>query len=274
MSWVCNYCSSNNIDENKICEICGKRRHYKKTITLTKARADKLGMTGTVIVPNIYNAIGDGAFRSRDDITRIELPSSIRKIGKEAFWGCIGLQEVICKGKLSSIRTGAFGNCIKLASNSRPTATRHVASDAFSVSTEISEIDSLVTRMSACKIRYERIERVRQSRNDELRRVRSKKSELVTSISNLEQFRTDFLRGVASRYKIREFVTIVTAFERTAAQFENEDAATERRGRDARAAAVAAENRRKRKKRKILIGLGVGGAILLIAIAVVLIVVL
>lgn len=274
MVWVCKYCSSNNTDVNTACEICGKSRHYRKTTTLTKTRVDNLGFTGNVIIPDSYNIIGESAFKSRADVTRVELPSTIRRIDKDAFFGCVNLQEVVCKGKIASIRSKAFCNCIKLRNENRPTASRHLSDDAFSISEELAEIDSLISKLAACKARYEKISRTRRCRSDDLKKVMSKISELISIVTRVEKFRLGFLLGLESKARIREFWSIVTAFERAAQQFENEDDEIERMEREASAAAIAEENRRKKKKRKTLIGSIIGCVVLLVAVATVLIIVL
>lgn len=131
--WKCKYCDTYNDDADMFCSVCDKSRHYTRVLTLTKRRAEKLHLTGRIVIPEKYNVIGKGAFKSRTDITSVVIHSSVKKISKEAFYGCVNLSEVQCLGKLSSIGSLAFANCSRLLPAQRPSATRYLADDAFKI---------------------------------------------------------------------------------------------------------------------------------------------
>lgn len=80
--------------------------------------------SGEITVPDTYQGlevreIGDGAFADCGGITAVNIPSSVDKIGANAFENCLGLEKVSYQGSAfeSSSRVigvAAFRNCIAL----------------------------------------------------------------------------------------------------------------------------------------------------------------
>ena len=59
------------------------------------------------------DTVPDYAFKNRDDLKKVELPSRIKKIGRFAFLDCLNLEE--CKVPPGvEVCTGAFDGCLKL----------------------------------------------------------------------------------------------------------------------------------------------------------------
>lgn len=54
------------------------------------------------------------SFKGATNLTSIELPTSITKIGNEAFMSCIDLRHVIANNNLTSIGNYAFSDCISI----------------------------------------------------------------------------------------------------------------------------------------------------------------
>lgn len=132
MSWVCKICSSNNDDSSKCCTVCDAPKNDKKSRSackLTKKRAEALGLSGDIVIPDKFNVIGESAFEGRKDIYSVVLPDSVAVIEKRAFAKCINLEKVEAK-KLNSIKHEAFFDCVKLSKSDRPTA-RYVSYSAF-----------------------------------------------------------------------------------------------------------------------------------------------
>lgn len=78
------------------------------------------GLSGEITVPaSVVNegqsyavvAVGSGAFRSLGDITKIDLPATIRKIGSEAFRECRGLSNFVIPAATADIAPDAFLYC-------------------------------------------------------------------------------------------------------------------------------------------------------------------
>ena len=147
MGWVCKYCSTNNEDSDAQCIVCDKPKASSTICTLTAKRIRDLNLRGDVIIPLEFNVIGEDAFSNRTDITSVTLHSDVRKIMKNAFYGCKNLQRVIARGELEYIGSKAFFDCKKLSSGNRPKAQR-VSDDAFSVAPEpsVSSRPSVSTR--------------------------------------------------------------------------------------------------------------------------------
>ncbi len=132
MAWVCRLCSTTNVDTDTNCMVCDTAKPSTGRCTLTKKRVDDLRLKGHVKVPVEFNAIGEGAFKDRSDITGIVIHSGVEVIEKEAFMNCKNLANVVCTHTLESIKGKAFYGCSALAADKRPVAER-VADNAFSL---------------------------------------------------------------------------------------------------------------------------------------------
>ena len=78
----------------------------------------KESIDGTVTIPNIIDGktvteIAPHAFGTSENITKITLPASIKKINSYAFAGLSDLQEIVFEGtpQLESVGYGAFSGC-------------------------------------------------------------------------------------------------------------------------------------------------------------------
>ncbi len=60
--------------------------------------------------------ISDSQFEGRNDITSIQIPDNITKIGANAFGDCVSLTEIILPDSIKEIDNCAFGRCISLNS--------------------------------------------------------------------------------------------------------------------------------------------------------------
>ncbi|MCD8207850.1 MAG: leucine-rich repeat domain-containing protein, partial [Bacteroidales bacterium] len=73
------------------------------------------GRTGEVTIPSGVVTIGDSAFSTCTEITKVIMPSYVTKIGEEAFNGCTSLVTLIFEGTANngdlSIATKAFYGC-------------------------------------------------------------------------------------------------------------------------------------------------------------------
>ncbi len=71
----------------------------------------------SVIIPDIVTAIGDGAFKDRDELIGVTIPDSVISIGDGAFEDCENLKSITIPDSVISIGDGAFYNCPSLESN-------------------------------------------------------------------------------------------------------------------------------------------------------------
>ncbi|WP_294473613.1 leucine-rich repeat domain-containing protein [uncultured Ruminococcus sp.] len=68
---------------------------------------------GAVVIPRGIEEIGDGCFQFSDELTAVELPAGIRRIGNNAFFKS-GLMELRLPQGVEEIGEYAFGDCIRL----------------------------------------------------------------------------------------------------------------------------------------------------------------
>lgn len=81
----------------------------------------------------MYNVtcIGESAFKSKDNLTSITLPSSITSIGERAFENCSGLTTMIIPNSVTSIEDGTFQGCSGLTSVVLPSSLTTIGEYAF-----------------------------------------------------------------------------------------------------------------------------------------------
>ena len=84
-----------------------------------------------LVIPEGYVSIGTGAF-SDQSITSVEIPASMRKIGKNAFMGCTELVTVTIPEGLETMGESCFENCESLVSCSFPSTLRTLERSVFS----------------------------------------------------------------------------------------------------------------------------------------------
>ena len=94
----------------------------------------------TVVIPSAVvfdgttyavRCIGDYAFYYCDNLTSIEIPSSVTSIGNSAFSGCSGLTAVEIPNSVTSIGNSAFYGCSGLATVEIPNSVTSIGYEAF-----------------------------------------------------------------------------------------------------------------------------------------------
>lgn len=96
----------------------------------------------TITIPETVNGytvrgLGVGAFKEFH-LKKINLPSTLRTIGNECFYGCKNLVNVINNStQLLTVGSSAFANCPKLKSISIPQRTMLIQANAFSGSPNV-----------------------------------------------------------------------------------------------------------------------------------------
>lgn len=104
----------------------------------TRARVDSVRVPSTIAgLPvsslgdgNWNNGVPIGVFADLDAITKVALPSSVRRVGNYAFAGCDGLRRVDAPG-VEEIGYGAFYGCGALQSVALPGSLRVLRGGAF-----------------------------------------------------------------------------------------------------------------------------------------------
>ena len=93
------------------------------------------------IIPSDVTSIGDGAFVGFKDLTSVTIPSSVKRIGHRAFWGC-GLTSVTIPEGVTSIGNYAFMGCSELNSLIIPRSIASIAAWAFQYCDKLKEVSS------------------------------------------------------------------------------------------------------------------------------------
>ena len=93
-------------------------------------------VTGTLVIPDMVTAIGEGAFANIRGLKRIIIPPTVKEIGSDAFRGNTEIQEVIIqtneKGEgLQRISGHAFYGCRAIRTFSIPDTVTDIGAYAF-----------------------------------------------------------------------------------------------------------------------------------------------
>ena len=92
-----------------------------------------LDVFSAVIIRDSETEVATHSFKSHTYIKKLIIPSSVKRIGFEAFNGCNNLEEVVFKenSQLESIGTAAFYGCAKLRTINLPNTLTTIGSHAF-----------------------------------------------------------------------------------------------------------------------------------------------
>lgn len=89
-------------------------------------------MQGVFDVPQGVTTIGEAAFHTCRNLTKVNLPASLQTIGTSAFNRCNGLTEIRIPKNVSSIGDYAFSNCTDIASvTAYPLAVPSIYTNTF-----------------------------------------------------------------------------------------------------------------------------------------------
>jgi len=97
---------------------------------------DKSTISGPVTIPATVNGysvvlIENGTFKECAAITAVNIPGSVKCIGKNAFEECAGLSTVIIPEGVEEISSSAFRSCTNMISLSLPGSLKKIGSSAF-----------------------------------------------------------------------------------------------------------------------------------------------
>ncbi len=95
------------------------------------------------IIPDDVTGIGDYAFLSCYELTKIDIPSSVTSIGYEAFAWCYGLTSITIPVGVTSIGASAFSYCRKITSVTLPKGVTSIGSFTFYGCNELTSVTLL-----------------------------------------------------------------------------------------------------------------------------------
>ena len=98
-----------------------------------------------IVIPRRYQgkpvtAIGDNAFRFRDNLINVTIPDSVTSIGNDAFDGCKKLTSITIPGSVTHIGDYAFRECENLTGVIIPDGVTTIGRNAFESCTNLTSI--------------------------------------------------------------------------------------------------------------------------------------
>ena len=84
-----------------------------------------------VVIPSVVKAIGEEAFWGCSFLTSVTIPDSVTSIGAYAFWGCSSLTSVTIGNSVTSIGNSAFYGCSSLTSVTIPDSVTYIDGRTF-----------------------------------------------------------------------------------------------------------------------------------------------
>jgi len=83
------------------------------------------------VIPSSVKRIGDNAFRFCEELTEIHIPSAVISIGEGAFEHCEKLSDLLLPSELTTIGKSAFSNCLSLTDIEIPSSVTEIGRDVF-----------------------------------------------------------------------------------------------------------------------------------------------
>lgn len=117
----------------------------------TQTIVDMINPTGNIVIPEEIRgvkvlALGENLFKENEDITGVEIPASVTRIGFSAFEGCTNLTNVkfaeTASDETLTIEIKAFAGCTSLTKIALPKNVDTIASGMFEGCTELKTVES------------------------------------------------------------------------------------------------------------------------------------
>ena len=101
---------------------------------------EEIGIENLFYLLQKEDSICDNCFKGNKNISKVAIPSSIKKIGNYAFRGCSSLKEVVIPASVTSIGEGAFFECSSLTQIVVPSSVVSIGEDAFGYCSKLKEV--------------------------------------------------------------------------------------------------------------------------------------
>ena len=89
------------------------------------------GSSSNIVIPEGITEIAENAFSKNTDLYSVTMPSTLKKIGKEAFYSCTRLSKVTFNDGLEEIGESAFNSAIGIRSLTIPGSVKTIGKRAF-----------------------------------------------------------------------------------------------------------------------------------------------
>ncbi|MBP3290321.1 MAG: leucine-rich repeat protein [Alistipes sp.] len=114
---------------------------FDKTITKIANNAFRSRETITsIIIPSTITEIGDNAFNYCRGITSFTIPNNVTKIGTSAFYTCSSLKSIVIPNSVIEVGKHAFQNCNMMRSAHVPGSLSEISDNMFFACTYLSSI--------------------------------------------------------------------------------------------------------------------------------------
>lgn len=126
----------------------GDIRFTKNFITKTAKVTGYSGSGSELTIPASYDGypvteIEDAAFKNNQVLQLVNLPSGLKTIGKDAFYGCTNLKQIELPDSVTSIGNYAFYNCTSLTSARLSSGLTVIPEYAFSGDTALQAVTNI-----------------------------------------------------------------------------------------------------------------------------------
>lgn len=92
-------------------------------------------------VPSGITAIDDGVFKGNGAVEVVQLPETLRRIGRQAFAGCTNLKQILGTAGLQSLGDEAFSGCARLQEAPMPPGLQEIGTRAFAGCSSLRTVD-------------------------------------------------------------------------------------------------------------------------------------
>lgn len=111
-------------------------------------------------------AVSYQVFKNHPEIRSVTLGKYVVEVGKEAFYGCKNMENIILSSDLILIEDAAFKNCISLKEISIPKDVENINDEAFNGCTSLENVEYNGTKLNIWKGVFENTEWVRRCKED------------------------------------------------------------------------------------------------------------
>ena len=142
--WVDEYGVKYSADRKKLIRapksLCGDYRVLDGTVVICDDAFRWRDNMREITLPSSVTSIGDKAFSCCLHLQEITLPSGVTSIGNSTFWSCSNLRKIALPPSITSIGDEAFYQCKNLQEITLPSSVTSIGDKAFSCCLHLQEI--------------------------------------------------------------------------------------------------------------------------------------
>ena len=128
------------VSDGKNFEIVGENLTVLKTYSGTGQISPKYSDNIKIVKINPGVRRLFGTFQDCYNLTSVNMPNTVVKIGEDAFANCLDLQSITIPSSVTEIGDRAFMGCLRLSALYIPNSTKYIGKNAFYYCTSLSSI--------------------------------------------------------------------------------------------------------------------------------------